>query len=337
MLPDLGGLSLTPTGAVDDVVTEIFKEKEGALRRRYEAEQPPIYTLEPGPFSLIVEELAKRLAPDAATVSARNVETLCAQVHQACRELATLGTLPGQAIDPQYDCYADPDGDVWKAAHVIFGVDPTQLGPEDKGALTWRDNFRSLCQAFDPRLVYEYYIPGSPGSQFVDGGDEDARAGTRPMWRNLWEAVPENRQRAGQWQESRAHDQWETDFENVDSDDEEFEAFDEWYYDNEYDDNPPVRYPVSDDEIRDLQTRLRDRRAPGRRALSDQLRWGIGHIRYELAQGPSNEDRFRSNFSIYESVDEWLAQNGTGQAHEFRIKLDALYRLLGAIMRQATN
>lgn len=336
MLPHLGGLSLAPTGAVDDVVTEVFKEKEGALRRRYEAEQPPIYTLEPGPFSLIVAELAKRLAPDAATVSARNVDTLCAQVHQACRELATLYTLPGQSIGPQYDCYGPWAGSVWKAAHVIFGVDPTQLGPEDKGALTWRDNFRYLCQAFDPRLVYEYYIPGSPGSQFVDGGDEDARAGTRPMWRDLWEAVPENGAMAGEWQAIRAHDQWETDFENVDSDDEEFEAFDEWYYDNEYDDYPPVPYPVSDDEIRVLQNRLRDRDDADRRELAAKLRWGIGHIRFELTKGPSNEDRLRSDFS-YESVDDWLARNGTGQAHEFRNKLDALYRLLTHIWRHATN
>ena len=108
-------------------------------------------------------------------------------------------------------------------------------------------------------------------------------------------------------------------------------------YDNEYDDHPPERYRVSDDEIRDLQTRLRDRRAPGRRALADQLRWGIGHIRYELAQGPSITSRFRSDFSIYESIDEWLARNGTGQAHEFRIKLDALYRLLTHIWLHATN
>ena len=80
----------------------------------------PIYTLEPGPFSVLVNELAKRLAPGSATIATRSAETLCAQVHQACRELATLGKLPGQSIDPKYDCYADPDGDVWKAAHVLM-------------------------------------------------------------------------------------------------------------------------------------------------------------------------------------------------------------------------
>ncbi len=314
MLPSLRRLSLEPTGA-----------------------EPPIHILEPGPFSLIVDELAKRLAPDAATISSHSAETLCARVHQACRELATLNRLPGQAIDPRYDCYADPDGDAWKAAHVIFGVDPTRFEPEDKGPLTWRDNFRYLCQAFDPRLVYEYYIPGLPGSPFVDGGEVDPSAGKAPMWPALWEAVPENRQRAGQWQEARAHDNWETDFENVDSDDEEYQAFDEWYYDNEYDDYPPERYPVSDDEIRALQNRLRDRNAPGRGALADWLRWSIGHIRYKLAQGPSMETRFWNQTITRESVDEWLTRNGTGQAHEFRIKLDTLYRLLGTIRRQAAS
>lgn len=83
--PDVGGLSTAPTGAVDDVATEISEEREGALRRRHEAMQPPIYTLEPGPFSVLVNELAKRLAPSPSTIAARSAETLCAQVHQlAC-------------------------------------------------------------------------------------------------------------------------------------------------------------------------------------------------------------------------------------------------------------
>jgi|SaaInlV_125m_DNA_1040241.scaffolds.fasta_scaffold02110_3 hypothetical protein len=329
MLPDLGALSLAPTGADDDAVTDIHEEREGALRRRREAEQPPIYTLEPGPFSLIVEELAKRLTPDAATVSARSAKTLCERVHQACRELATLNRLPGQAIDPRHDCYADPDGDAWKAAHVIFGVDPTRFDERyDKPPSTWRDNFRHLCKAFDPDLAMELYVAGRPGSQSVDGRDEPPRVVTKSLWFLLWEAVPVNSQLAGEWQEIRMREQWEDDFENVDSDDEEFQPFEEWYEENQYDDYPTTRYAISRSEIRELQTRLRSRDEPHRKELANQLRWAISLARFDLAKGPGNDD---------EPVDDWLARNGSGHAHEFRIKLDALFWLLGTIRHQAAN
>lgn len=325
MLPGLGALSLAPTGAKDDVVAEIFKEREGPLRRRYEAEQePPIYTLDPGPFSLIVDELAKRLAPDAATVSAQSAETLCKRVYQACRELATLNLLPGQSIDLRYDCYADPNGDVWKAAHVIFGVDPARLGPVDKGPLTWRANLSYLCQAFDPGFMMEVDVPGTPGEW-----GESERVGTRSLWFELWETVPENRQVAADWQELQAREVWEDDFNGVDSDDEDFQEFEQWYIENEYDDNPPTRYDPSHDQILALQTRLRDRDAPGRSELANRMLSGIENLRYQLTSRPSTTRE--------ETGDGWLARNGSGEAHEFRIKLDALFRLLGAIRSQVVS
>lgn len=330
MLPSFGALSLgAPTGADDDAVADIPEEREGALRRRREAEQPLIHTLEPGPFSLIVQELAKRLAPNAVTVSARSATTLCARVREACRELATLNRLPGQAIDPRYDCYADPDGDVWKAAHVIFGVDPERLDEQhDRPPSTWRDNFRYLCEAFDPDLMMEVYAAGRPASQSVDGRDEPPRVVAKSLWFLLWEAVPENRRLAEEWQEIRMREHWENDVQNLDSDDEEFQAFEEWYEENQYDDYPLTRYAISRNEIRGLQTRLRSRNASGRRELANQLRWAISFARFDLAEGPGNND---------EPVDDWLARNGTGQAHEFRMKLDRLFWLLGTIRHQAAN
>lgn len=248
---EVSGLSTAPTGAVDDVTTEILQEREGAARRRHEAMQPPIYTLEPDPFSVLVHELAKRLAPDPATIAARSAETLCAQVHQACRELATLGKLPGQAVDAKYDCYADPNGDVWKAAHVIFGVDPTRFEDQDnpmqRYLATWRENFRYLCTAFDPDFLLKFYIANH------------TRPFVEPLWLHLWEAVPENRQMAKDWQAWRAHNDWYA---------------------------PMRSYPLSREEILEIQTRLRDRDAPGRKKLAEQMRNGMNRLHFAQAVQP---------------------------------------------------
>lgn len=253
-----------------------------------ELSSAPIYTLEPGPFSVLVDELAKRLAPDSATIAVRSAETLCAQVHQACRELATLGKLPGQSIDTKYNCYKDPDGDVWKAAHVIFGVDPTRFEIWDRmGHTTWRNNFRYLCKAFDPDYQLEFYLQ-SRG---------DAPHFVEPLWLHLWEAVPENRRVAKEWQAVRASN------------------------DAHY---APMRsYPLSHEEILQLQTRLRDRHYLNRDKLAENLRSGMNRLHiYQGAQ--------------LDYVGIWprrhhLFHPSRGASH---MPVTALYYLLGTIIRQ---
>ena len=153
-------------------------------RRRAEAElarNTPITTLkQPGPFDMIVDMLVKRLDFDVRKeVAGGDADVLCARVTQVCNELAVLNNLPAlkqdekPAIDPKYDC-ANPDAHVWKAAHVIFGVDPladpNHRDPAHrKPALTkldgdtWRDSFRALCKVFGPpdQLQYEVFFTGA--------------------------------------------------------------------------------------------------------------------------------------------------------------------------------
>lgn len=179
MLPSLGALSLgAPTGAKDDVLTEIrdeveaekreweawheeqeMLEAEARKRERLAPKSPPIHTLEPDPFSMIANELVKQLTtPDTRSLSAFNADKMCAKVTQVCHELATLNQLPDQTLNPEYNC-SNPDAFVWKAAHAIFGVDvsapsATQLKGHD---LSWRDNFRALCGVYTPYYNFNYY------------------------------------------------------------------------------------------------------------------------------------------------------------------------------------
>ena len=78
-----------------------------------------------GPLSTIAALLAKRLAPDADAIRNADAEELCNGVFDACDELRTLKTLRvGKGgPDPKYDC-TDPDSPIWKAAMVIYGIDP---------------------------------------------------------------------------------------------------------------------------------------------------------------------------------------------------------------------
>ena len=153
-------------------------------RRRAEAElarNTPITTLkQPGPFDTLVEMLANRLNFDTRKeVAGADADVLCKRVAQVCNELAVLNNLPAlrqenkASIDPDFDC-ANPDARVWKAAHVIFGVDPLadpnhQDPAHRKPPLTkldgdtWRDSFRALCKVFGPpdQLQYEVFMRGS--------------------------------------------------------------------------------------------------------------------------------------------------------------------------------
>ena len=159
MLPSLGALPLgAPTGAQDDVVTEIMDEKEETLRRRYAAEapkSPPIYALKQDELAAIAEELTNSKRFYETVLNDDPKEDPCREVEKVCRELATLNRLPGLANDA-YDC-SDPNSLVWKYAHAIFGVDPRE---STLSLLTttrdqsWKDNFRLLCKAFN----MEYYL-----------------------------------------------------------------------------------------------------------------------------------------------------------------------------------
>jgi hypothetical protein len=233
MLPSLGALSLgAPTGAKDDVVTEIRDEQVEADKRSWEAwheehemeeaedadrqamreqsltafsraaaaadssgdssddepldrradrlapKTPPIYTLKQDPFSIIVDELAKRLTPDAATIKHTDPKSLCREVEKACRELATLNRLPGLAVDPRYDCY-DPNAPVWKAALVIFGVNPKKR-TRRLNSRSWKGHFRDLCAAFNPGYAYVVFESNNAGGGHWGDG--------HTLWGTLWDA-----------------------------------------------------------------------------------------------------------------------------------------------------
>jgi hypothetical protein len=220
MLPSLSTLSLAPTGAKDDVVTEIIDERQDAvvegLRRRYAAmaaakaredavaahaavqaaqaaaaaaddssgdenddepldrraerlapRSPPIHSLEPGPFSVIVDEIAKRLAPGRREIKNSTADALCRDVGKACRELATLNRLPGQAVDPKYDC-SDPNAPVWKGALVIFGIDPNKRHVLKRSGQSRKDQFRDLCQVFNPQKIYYWFNEGHSEPRWYD-------------------------------------------------------------------------------------------------------------------------------------------------------------------------
>ncbi len=170
MLPSLGALSLgAPTGADDDSDND-DEPLTSRSQRLGLVRPPPIYTLEPDPFSIIANELAKRLLPNDDAVAYTDAHVLCARVHQACRELATLNRLPGQAIDPKYDC-SDPNAEVWRAALVIFGMDPSlPVGvsrPHRPRNTTWKGYFRSLCRVFHPETLYYDLDEEQDGTQWV--------------------------------------------------------------------------------------------------------------------------------------------------------------------------
>ena len=134
---------------------------------RLAPKSPPIHMLEPGPFSLIVNELAKRLRPGRQAINNSDADALCRDVGKACRELATLNQLPGQAVDPKYDC-SDPNSPVWKGALVIFGVNPAKKHAFRKSGQSRKDWFRDLCKVFNPQQGYYYFTEGHSEPDWYD-------------------------------------------------------------------------------------------------------------------------------------------------------------------------
>jgi len=134
---------------------------------RLAPKSPPIHMLEPGPFSLIADELAKRLRPGRQAIKNSDADALCRDVEKACRELATLNRLPGQAVHPYYDC-SDPNAQVWRGALVIFGVDPFKKHVKKMSNQSRKDGFRDLCQVFNPQQGYFWFDEGHSEPRWYD-------------------------------------------------------------------------------------------------------------------------------------------------------------------------
>lgn len=395
MLPSLSKLSLAPTGAKDDVVTEIMDERQDAvvegLRRRFAAEaskkraveaqeaelraarveaaqaaraaawaaaaaaaaddtsgdenddeslnrrterraprSPPIHILEPGPFSVIVEALVNRLAPNAEAVKGSDADAMCRDVANVCRELATLNRLPGQAVDPKYDC-SDPNAEIWRLAHAIFGVDPMgKLWLRGKGPnrLSWKANFVLLCKAFRPDFDY----PKITWEAAHGGG---IKHGFFSVWNRLWRLFPENTRAAREWEEAKFEedareaflDEGDEDFDSDDSDyDEEaaFESYKERFEESEY--YEPQLHSPEPEELKALRAKIRLPIKPG----SAQIKWRVDNMKRlrlalnkgELYDGDEPEER-----RMYE--DEQVAHR------ELLPKVEALQRLFKTLRRQA--
>ena len=246
-LPSLGRLCLGPLiGAGNDGGDErrgiSIKEWK---RRRDEAElarNTPITTLkQPGPFDMIVDMLANRLNFDTRKeVAGADADVLCRRVSQVCDELAVLNNLPAlkqankASIDPDFDC-ANPDARVWKAAHVIFGVDPLadpnhQDPAHRKPPLTkldgdtWRDSFRALCRVFGPpdQLRYEVFMRGSRWTAFS-------------VWGELYKASSVQRKNDVMDEERNRFDDrvkavWQRKYGHMSTDDAKYIGYDEFRY-----------------------------------------------------------------------------------------------------------
>jgi len=144
MLPSLGALSLgAPTGANDDVVTEIVDEKEEILRRRNMAERQAA-ARETASLAGLPPEVIGTMVTQAA-LAARDTEepasTICEWMKNFCRSAGNQG----QKCDDQW----------YRLALAAFGFEPqgtvqgVQPPPPSNSAFTsWREFFGALCEAF---------------------------------------------------------------------------------------------------------------------------------------------------------------------------------------------
>ena len=297
---------------------------------RLAAKSPPIHTLEPGPFSLIVDELLKRLMVDAEAVNGSDADAMCRDVANVCRELATLNQLPGQAVDPMYNC-SNPNSEIWKYAHAIFGVNPTEttwLRGKKPNQLSWKQNFVMLCKAFRPDFVYPVV-----GWEAAHGGG--IQHDFLNVWNQLWRSVPENRQVADAWEEEHEEgDAWEAFLDRDGKSDEEDEsdyneddAFDSFLED--YRDTPYysfTRHSPGKDELRGLRAKVRLPIEP----RSAQIKWRMDNLPRLTLELDS---------LYYDNVlpDEHRLDDENDQAayRELWPKVEAVKRLFKTLRRQA--
>ena len=163
MLPSLGALSLgTPTGANDDVVTEIMDEKEEFLRRRNMAERQAA-ARETASLAGLPPEVIGTMVTQAALAARDTKEpasTICEWMKNFCRSAGNQG----QKCDDQW----------YRLALAAFGVVPqgTVQGvqpspPGDSAFTSWREFFGALCEAFHGsgglRMPQDRYPPVWPG------------------------------------------------------------------------------------------------------------------------------------------------------------------------------
>ena len=362
MLPSLSALSLgTPTGAKDDVVKEIMDEREAekmdwevwhmeqemmereaaedaarsaaeAKRRREAAEQqPPIYTLPGeqdgpggpgGPFSIIVDKLVERLTPDAEAMNGSDADAMCRDVANVCRELATLNRLPGQVVDPRYNC-SDPNAEIWKYAHAIFGVDPMGklwLRGKKPNRLSFKQNFVVLCKAFRPDFTFTVVA----WEAFHGGGIDYA---DYLVWNQLWRSIPENLEMAEAWEENDARERARYAFadRSVDSEEESdedydeeaaFESFYEGFKEQDYD---WARYVPKPEELKRLRAKIRLPIKPG----SAQIKWRI-----------DNMQRLRNGCDLYYDLDK-PHRFDDDYFKKLKKKTQALERLFKTLLYQA--
>ena len=213
-------------------------------------------------FGCIVERVAERLRPetDEDFYTDQSVRTLCKNFLEARRELRTLAQVPGQTVDPKYLC-TDPNGALWKHAHIIFGIDPDAPGFGKMPRCTLRDNFLLLRAAFEPNLEYEVWR-GDFVSRQYGVGDHEAWQ-TFSVWDQLW--CEWESEEVARWESDAAQDAYDDyvaeqcgsgeDDDDVDKSDgcDDFQA---WYNRHEERGTLP-KYPVSVEEVVWFHSKLR--------------------------------------------------------------------------------
>jgi hypothetical protein len=263
--------------AADSSGDESYDEPLDRRGERLAPKSPPLYTLKQDPFDEIVNELVKRLAPDAKAIKNSDADAMCRDVANVCRELATLNRLPGLAVDPKYDC-SDPNAEIWKYAHAIFGANPKKhvwLRDKERDQ-SWKQNFRDLCKAFDPKFDFAVV----EWEAFHGGG---IAIGDYLVWNKLWRMIPGNSEVAEAWEEKEARERARDAFddrsrEEVDSDEEgesdydEDDAFESFF--SEYDDPFTPRHCAKREELRRLRAKVR---RPIKRGWA-QIQWRIDNL-----------------------------------------------------------
>lgn len=300
----------------------------------------PLTHLPPDAFGCIVELVAERLRPetDEGFYTDQSVRTLCKNFLEARRELRALALVPGQAVNPKYLC-TDPNGALWRHAHVIFGIDPDAPGFGKMPRLSLRDNFLLLREAFDPDLEYETW---HGDFHTVPGRVWD----TVSVWDELWGTWDPDM--VDDWEERAAEGAYEDyvaelaeDHSDVDPDE-----YTHWHMTQEFHGTLP-KYPVSEEEIVSFHSLLRLPRgtplAPDDalvKKLRVRLRAMLGGM--QGAERHGADDHQRHVFLPPRPVRrpgrpakyDWVGPTVEAQEHAFVRKLEALRVLFRTMKRQ---